>query len=145
MITCPIPSNLSKETSLQCYRFYNFPPFRSSRWRCSVRRGVLRNFAKFTGKHLWQSLFFSKVAGWGDCFWSFPYLLLKISWLFHFNRKRNKWNEKREIPWWRSSFAWVSIYLTSKISKEIWQMVIWSENVFKENFMLLCSLLQEFL
>ena len=42
-------------------------------------------------------------------------------------------------------FAWVSIYLTSKISKEIWQIVIWSENVFKENFMLLCSLLQEFL
>ena len=24
---------------------------------------VLRNFAKFTGKHLWQSLFFNKVAG----------------------------------------------------------------------------------
>ena len=25
--------------------------------------GVLRNFAKFTGKHLWQSVFFNKVAG----------------------------------------------------------------------------------
>ena len=25
-------------------------------------RVVLRNFAKFTGKHLWQSLFFNKVA-----------------------------------------------------------------------------------
>ena len=34
----------------------------SQRW-CSVRKGVLRNFAKFTGKHLCQSLFFSKVAG----------------------------------------------------------------------------------
>ena len=31
--------------------------------RCSVRKGVLRNFTKFTGKHLWQSLFFNKVAG----------------------------------------------------------------------------------
>ena len=29
----------------------------------SVRKGVLRNFAKFTGKHLCQSLFFNKVAG----------------------------------------------------------------------------------
>ena len=29
----------------------------------SVKKGVLRNFAKFTGKHLWQSLFLSKVAG----------------------------------------------------------------------------------
>ena len=27
------------------------------------RKGVLRNFAKFTGKHLCQSLFFNKVAG----------------------------------------------------------------------------------
>ena len=26
--------------------------------RCSVRKGVLGNFAKFTGKHLYQSLFF---------------------------------------------------------------------------------------
>ena len=31
---------------------------------CFVK-GVLRNFAKFTGKHLCQSLFFNKVAGWG--------------------------------------------------------------------------------
>ena len=29
--------------------------------RCSVEKGVLRNFAKFTGKHLRQSLFFNKV------------------------------------------------------------------------------------
>ena len=29
----------------------------------SVRKGVLTNFAKFTGKHLCQSLFFNKVAG----------------------------------------------------------------------------------
>ena len=36
---------------------------RSSHQRCFVRKGVLRNFAKFTGKHLCQSLFFNKVAG----------------------------------------------------------------------------------
>ena len=36
---------------------------RSSHQRCSVRKGILRNFAKFTGKHLCQSLFFNKVAG----------------------------------------------------------------------------------
>ena len=27
------------------------------------KKGVLRNFAKFTGKHLWQSLFFNEVTG----------------------------------------------------------------------------------
>ena len=37
--------------------------YRSSHQRCSLRKGVLRNFAKFTGKHLCQSLFFNKVAG----------------------------------------------------------------------------------
>ena len=36
---------------------------RSSRPEMFCKRGVLRNFAKFTGKHLYQSLFFSKVAG----------------------------------------------------------------------------------
>ena len=27
------------------------------------KKGVLKNFAKYTGKHLYQSLFFNKVAG----------------------------------------------------------------------------------
>ena len=31
--------------------------------KCSIKKGVLRNFSKFTGKHLCQSLFFNKVAG----------------------------------------------------------------------------------
>ena len=35
---------------------------RSSHLRCSVKKGVLKNFAKFTGKHLSQSLVFNKVA-----------------------------------------------------------------------------------
>ena len=36
---------------------------RSSHRKCSVKKGALRNFAKFTGKQLCQSLFFNKVAG----------------------------------------------------------------------------------
>ena len=36
---------------------------RSSHRRCSVRKSFLRNFTKFTGKHLWQSVFFNKVPG----------------------------------------------------------------------------------
>ena len=31
--------------------------------RCSKKRGVLKNFANFMGKHLCQSLFIKKVAG----------------------------------------------------------------------------------
>ena len=36
---------------------------RSSRPEVFCKNGVLRNFAKFTGKHLYQSLFLNKVAG----------------------------------------------------------------------------------
>ena len=44
---------------------------RSSYRRCSVRKVVLRNFAKRTGKHLCQSLFFNNVA---DFTWIIQYL-----------------------------------------------------------------------
>ena len=40
--------------------------FLTSRSSCPevfYKKGVLRNFAKFTGKHLCQSLFFNNVAG----------------------------------------------------------------------------------
>ena len=36
---------------------------RSSHQRCSVRKSILGNFTKFTGKHVCQSLFFNKVVG----------------------------------------------------------------------------------
>ena len=36
---------------------------RSSHKGSSVKKGVVRNFTKFAGKHLWQSLFYNKVAG----------------------------------------------------------------------------------
>ena len=37
--------------------------FRSSRPKVFYKKGVLKNFTKFTGKHLCQRLFFNKVAG----------------------------------------------------------------------------------
>ena len=35
--------------------------YRSSRPKVFSKKGVLRNFAKFTGKHLYHSFFFKKV------------------------------------------------------------------------------------
>ena len=35
----------------------------SSRPEVFCEKGVLENFTKFTGKHLYQGLFFNKVAG----------------------------------------------------------------------------------
>ena len=43
--------------------------YRSSRPEVLCKKGVLRNFTKFTGKHLCQNLFFNKVAG--------------LAWLWH--------------------------------------------------------------
>ena len=37
--------------------------YRSSRLEVFYRKGILRNFEKFTGKHLCQSLLFNKIAG----------------------------------------------------------------------------------
>ena len=37
--------------------------FRRSHQRCSVKKVALKIFAKFTGKHLCQRIFFKKVAG----------------------------------------------------------------------------------
>ena len=57
MFTYPISSNSCKKS----YQLYNFPSFRSSHWKYSARKGVLGNFAKFTGKYLWQILFLIKL------------------------------------------------------------------------------------
>ena len=35
--------------------------FRSSHWRCSIKKGVLTNFVNFTGKHLSWNLFLIKL------------------------------------------------------------------------------------
>ena len=43
--------------------FNNICLVRSSHQRCSMKKGILKNFSKFTGKHLCHSLIFNKVAG----------------------------------------------------------------------------------
>ena len=47
---------------LSC-EFCKISKYRSSHRGCSIKKGVLENFAKLTGKHLCQSLFFNKVVG----------------------------------------------------------------------------------
>ena len=45
------------------HRVLLFSICRNSRPEVFCRKGVLRNFAKFTVKHLFQNLFFNKIAG----------------------------------------------------------------------------------
>ena len=49
---------------------------RSSHQRCSIRKGVLKNFAKFNRKYLRQCFSFNKVAG-------LKTTTLLIKWLWH--------------------------------------------------------------
>ena len=53
--------NSSSEAAIKIY--FSISLFRSSRTEVFCKKIVLRNFAKFTGKHLCQGLFFNKVAG----------------------------------------------------------------------------------
>ena len=51
--------NPEKYSLTSCWLQY----YRSTRPKMRCEKSVLRNFAKFTGKHLCQNLFFNKVAG----------------------------------------------------------------------------------
>ena len=42
---------------------FTFTCFRSSHQRCSIKKSVFRDFAKFTRKYLCQSLYLNKVTG----------------------------------------------------------------------------------
>ena len=50
--------HLLKKTKLQNFRFCSLYIYRGSHWTCSVKKGALKSFAKYAGKHLCQSLLF---------------------------------------------------------------------------------------
>ena len=94
MITYPISSNLCKKISLQCYWLYDFPSFRSSHWRYSVTKGVLRNFAEISQENTYGKVSFL-INLQAEATASDLSLVYFIS--------TEKWNEKREMPCWSSS------------------------------------------
>ena len=55
--------HLVLRTSKTVCRFSDVYWDKSSHWRCSMKKDVLINFTIFTGKHLFQSFFFDKIAG----------------------------------------------------------------------------------
>ena len=67
--------------------------FRSSHRRCYVRKGVLRNYTKFTRKHLCQNLFFNKVVSLD------PATLLKM-------RLWNRWLSVNVVNFLRNTFSY---------------------------------------
>ena len=143
MITHPISSNVCKKISLQYYGFTIFNLSEAATGSVLLQKMFLEISQNSQVNTCGKVSFLIKLqaeATASDLFRVFSWRFLAYS------IPTEKWNEKREIPWWSSNiyfFARVSICLTSKISKEIWQMVTWSENVFKENLMLQFSWLEE--
>ena len=109
---------------------------RSSHRRCSVRKGVLWNFPKFTGKHLCQSLSFNKKALlkkrlWHRCFpvnfaifLRTPFIIEHLWWLLNEITwiKRKRWGRRSRITlkyflkltfyllcvWTQCEYAWLT-------------------------------------
>ena len=65
LVSVPDYLTLTKTTLLKKIVFLvkTLMKFRSSCPEVLSKKGALRNFAKFTAKHLYLSLFFNKVAG----------------------------------------------------------------------------------
>ena len=70
VLTCRIPhSNLQVESVLQVMHYHKIITFLSQSFhfrgnhRCSIKKGVLKNFAKFTGKTTVPESLLNKVAG----------------------------------------------------------------------------------
>ena len=49
-----ISKNITSYTFVACFKIFGS-------FQCILKKGVLKNFAKFTGKHQYQSLFFKKL------------------------------------------------------------------------------------
>ena len=62
---------MSSLTTERLYKFFSFRNsstiFRSSHWRCSIKKAILKHFVIFAGKHLCWGLFFNRVAGHQTC------------------------------------------------------------------------------
>ena len=53
--------NLNFQVGAQCFINENYSTYRSSHRGYSVKKDFLNNFANFTGKHLCQSLFLTRL------------------------------------------------------------------------------------
>ena len=78
LFLCTFDDDSEKSPILVKKKKFSWTNYRSMPQRCSIKKRVFKNFAKFTGKHLCQSLFFNnaglrpatllKIRLWHKCF-----------------------------------------------------------------------------
>ena len=91
--------------------------WRSSHWRSFVRKVVLRNFAKFTGKHLYQGLFFNKETGTNVLQW-----ICEISKKFFFAEHLPA--TACEFDWIYLNETWICLNMSQFTTIEFWLCII---------------------
>ena len=85
----------------------------------AVRKNILKNFAKFIGKHLRQSLFFNKVAGLGLIY------RLHLRYIFTFSHRNicdtmrdlvlfEQFKKREKHPWMSITFSKVAGFRLSR-------------------------------
>ena len=96
------------------YQFVNKTLTRSSHPRCSVRKGVLRNFAKFTGKHLCRVSFLIKLQVSGHN----PFQAT-VSFLYPIKTSQNPWLSvfPGVIDKGKIDLQWFNVWIPWKIRK----------------------------
>ena len=63
-LTCSTTDvHVTRQKRIFLKKSYHAGNSRSSHWRCSMKKSILKNFKKFIDKHLCQSFFFNKIAG----------------------------------------------------------------------------------
>ena len=119
---------------------------RNNHRRCSIKKGVLDNFAKCTGKHLCQSPFFNKVAGLSLFLVNFWKLLrtvftehirattsescdcksagTEITRVFSYKQKTHEYSVKNEALFWYSLLV-LWIYIRKVFFKNFYQKSLW--------------------
>ena len=88
--------------------------------RYSVRKGVLRNFAKFIGINLCQSLFFNKVAGL-NLIKKETLLLVFSSEFCEISKNTFLTEHLRATTFWECFFLWVSSTLQDETLQKLLQ------------------------
>ena len=99
--------------------------FRSSHWRCSIKKAILKHFVIFTGKYLCWGLFFNKVAGHEACNFikkrlQHRYFLAKNE---KFIRRPILKNICERLRFWKA--FWENVFHIRLSKRNYWWLTVW--------------------
>ena len=116
--------------------------YRSSHWKCSIKKLFLKLFVILTGKHLCWSLFLFKLQTWQPKFCYIYPMMMKLGTVISYLKKIQKYINQVTHPWRLVTSAifdqksTISIILGNKQNKKAWealnvyqQVTVWTETL----------------